>query len=610
MGIVASLRKDSLSHLALITDFSYAWKLLDNFIDLMHDIIKSNTKAIRLFTPCFLKLNSILNFPLGRIIEINNERMVTFVSQYYSKKLVNFVGKVLVVIPKTIYKLLEEIANTFTNELKAEKAVIINEEYLNYALFEERYRLAKEVHNISLLVEGMLGMDKCFMGMIEVDPKEVLVSGIKNEIVNVITTTLNFSLIFKKDITTEGLELIIKDISNKLDNMRSSLEYMQDFIGIDALTMWLELMNRVINFYVSREIKKPYNSSIQIPIYEPIDNSHTFLGRLLKALMNITSPSKQLYHFTSRNAWFNNNGNLVFGTSTILSLSKAFGVIGVNGLDQVISYWIKENINSFAGEYKCLMNTSNKGYVDVIRKKIRYYYESDPSELIRTSIEKAIEGLRNANKTLIGYLEQIGRLQLIRKVIQQQLMHLAATESKGFNQVINNITLCALPQSTKSQNTIQFLDFISTLSDGMGMSNPLNKIYLYPKYELYSISHMLAIITIDYLKTVTYKPDADIFIRRKFSAECPDSITLLVGIITLLKHMHENYTKEYIVTLCYYTKMTTVLELVKKRKEKSLPVISNVQMWLNHYCKITEQSKDIVARFASNFLLDSFICAN
>ena len=51
-----------------------------------------------------------------------------------------------------------------------------------FALYEERYQLAKRTHEISILTEGMLCLDKTMMGLIELDPKEILVDGIRKEL--------------------------------------------------------------------------------------------------------------------------------------------------------------------------------------------------------------------------------------------------------------------------------------------------------------------------------------------------------------------------------------------------------------------------------------------
>lgn len=67
-------------------------------------------------------------------------------------------------------------------------------EYTNY---EHRFELAKLTHKISVYTDGILTLDKTLMGLIELDPKEILVDGIRNEFVKTIATILHETFIFK-----------------------------------------------------------------------------------------------------------------------------------------------------------------------------------------------------------------------------------------------------------------------------------------------------------------------------------------------------------------------------------------------------------------------------
>ena len=570
---------------------------------------------------------------------MKDEEMLMNVSQYYSSQLVQFVGRVLSVIPISIYELLEQMTKIMSPGLKAEEAKITKEDLLGHALFDDRLQLAKHAHRISLFAEGMLSMDKCLMGVIEVDPKEFLVNGIKNEMVKIVTSVLHRSLTFKKDLNTDVFDSVIKQVSVQLDNMRSALEYVQDLIGIDALSIWLEQMTRIIQFYVNREanakeIQKTRminegkeKNLIEIPLYEAIDGCPTFLGRLVVGFLNITSPAKPLYYLSACNSWYDQNGGFVFGPKTIRSLVKTFGIVGVNGLDKLISFNISKEINAFAKLYKRQMDAGYKSHIDVMRKEIRLGYSDEPTEALRSNLDKSIENLSGATKQLVAILERMGRFQLLRKVIQQQLMQLARVDSKGFYQVVFNLNRCAMPYFTEPKkdvaagaskdeeyaqikssrgNELEFLKYVAALTDAMGISNPFNKIYTYPKFEMYSIAHMLAVITIDYLKGVTYNKRLATFNKKKGTIDSPDAIVLLSGVVTMLKHMHVNYTHEYIATLCFYSRISAALELLKKKRGKFDAISSNVYIWLNEYCKMTGQSRDIIRKFSSGYMFDSF----
>ena len=63
-------------------------------------------------------------------------------------------------------------------------------------MHEARFELAKKTHEITLLTEGMLKLDKTLMGVIELEPKEVLVVGLRNELCRKLAEILHEQFIF------------------------------------------------------------------------------------------------------------------------------------------------------------------------------------------------------------------------------------------------------------------------------------------------------------------------------------------------------------------------------------------------------------------------------
>jgi WASH complex subunit strumpellin len=66
-------------------------------------------------------------------------------------------------------------------------------------LTEQRFALAKKTHEITLLTQGMLVLDKTMMGIIELHPKEILVDGLRKELCRKLATMLNDEFIFTTD---------------------------------------------------------------------------------------------------------------------------------------------------------------------------------------------------------------------------------------------------------------------------------------------------------------------------------------------------------------------------------------------------------------------------
>jgi len=89
-----NIRKQVLINLAQISDFAYAWQCVKDYRDLMQDKIKNDPTSALLLRATFMKLSSILNAPMVRIIQAGSPDMMS-VSKYYSGELIKFVKHVL-----------------------------------------------------------------------------------------------------------------------------------------------------------------------------------------------------------------------------------------------------------------------------------------------------------------------------------------------------------------------------------------------------------------------------------------------------------------------------------------------------------------------------------
>ena len=102
------------------------------------------------------------------------------------------------IIPTNIFEKLEEISGILTKSVKEMETKMLKENLRELAAFDERFILAQRTHEISMLTEGMLVLDKTLMGVIELDPKEILVDGIRKELGKTLATMLHEGFIFAK----------------------------------------------------------------------------------------------------------------------------------------------------------------------------------------------------------------------------------------------------------------------------------------------------------------------------------------------------------------------------------------------------------------------------
>ena len=192
---IMALKKQILINISAISDFSYAWQAIENYLPIIQGEVSRRPDTVLLLKTVFSKLASIMNVPLKRIIEYNSDDIQN-VARYYSGELVKFVKRTLSIIPTNIFEKLQEISGILTKKVKEMEPKMLKETLKDVACFEDRFLLAKRTHEVSMLTEGMLVLDKTLMGVIEIDPKEILVDGIRKELGKTLAGMLHDGFVF------------------------------------------------------------------------------------------------------------------------------------------------------------------------------------------------------------------------------------------------------------------------------------------------------------------------------------------------------------------------------------------------------------------------------
>ena len=73
MLMLVNVKKNYLVNISKISDFSYAWIYIHDYSQEMQRLLRQDSKNVLLLRATFLKLASILNFPLVRLFEIESE---------------------------------------------------------------------------------------------------------------------------------------------------------------------------------------------------------------------------------------------------------------------------------------------------------------------------------------------------------------------------------------------------------------------------------------------------------------------------------------------------------------------------------------------------------
>jgi WASH complex subunit strumpellin len=377
-----NIQNEILNNLDVISDLSYAWQTLSDYIQIFQERITRDPKSVVLLRAVFLKAASMLDVPLVRITSIDSPDAVS-VASYYSNELVEFVRMVLEIIPISVFNILGRIVSLQNKEISNIPIRLEAKDLKDHAQLDARYELAKLTHEVSIFTEGILVMEKTLLGIIQVDPRLILEEGLRRELVRKLSLALHQNLTFK-DYTRKEIYENMNQVAMNLDSIKKSIEYLQDYIGIAGLKIFQQEFSRTINYNTEQEanrfIKKKIFDSMsryqnkKIPIPKLISsynssnpnssvedsNALTFMGRIMCSMLALTDPINTVYA-PECSAWFEHPApdvttkNAVTietcGIRTFALLEKSIGVFGLRGLDRLLAFRTVNVFNQFLKFY-------------------------------------------------------------------------------------------------------------------------------------------------------------------------------------------------------------------------------------------------------------------
>ena len=432
MLMLVNVKKNYLVNISKISDFSYAWIYIHDYSLEMQRLLRKDSKNVLLLRATFLKLASILNFPLIRLFEIESDDIES-VTNYYSGELVKFVKDILQVIPRRVFELMKEILCIFETNSKLEMPLkILKKDFKDYAQPNDRFKLAKAIHGISMITKGIFMMEKTLMGVIEVDPKVILEEGIREELLKLLAQTFHKGIDFgpgdKIDLTQKLNKLILE-----ISSLKKSFIYIQDYVNMNGTKMWSEEMHRLINYYVeleanrflSRKIKHKKDKyemfKYKIPQYPSNKNTPetvTFLGRLTRYILNLTEP-KNITFCPFNYTWYEKDklDKEIFGIKTFYKIKKALGVEGFQGFGKLLGYINFQNLVRLQSLFNSrVINDSNT--IRIVNKQFESPYISHM--VGKAEGKELINNIKKYNpkksELVMEKLLNIGQIEFLRKM--------------------------------------------------------------------------------------------------------------------------------------------------------------------------------------------------
>ena len=436
-----NIKTEVLNILETVTDFSFSWEVIPDYLSVLHDRVKSDPATVVLLRALFLKLASILDVPVLRIMQCGSPDALS-VAEYYSQELVGFVRQVMEIIPREVFKILTNIVNIKENHLKQMPTKVEIDATKMYAQLDERYELAKLTHQVSIFTEGILAMEKTLLGVIQVDPRAVLEDGIRKELVRQISEAMHAALKFpesekdkKKEDSNSALNtstLFLKNtqaLANRIEGYRLAIEYIQDYVDMAGLRMFQSELCRIMQYNTEQEanrfLKKKIcdaqsrfqSRAIPIPTFPNLNGSVNFMGRTVGALLRMTDASTTIYS-PECGGWYLADGKEVCGSAAIGLLRKSIGAAGLMGVDRLLGFRIVNELRQFLRFYGSTVRAQYNVLLEQIRDGLFPEWKNPPEHRLYAAAMKKTEKLM---LPLLIATRRIGQAQLLRKVIMNEL---------------------------------------------------------------------------------------------------------------------------------------------------------------------------------------------
>ena len=591
---VVNVRESVLVTLNVVSDMAYAWVLMADYTPLMRKRIQHNPYSVLKLRSTFLKLVSILDAPLVRINQSNSPDLPS-VSQYYSSEVASFMRAVLQVIPENMFAVLNEIVAIQANELSELPVKVLRSELREWSQLEPRHRLARATHRVSVLTEGVLTMQTTLLGVVKVDPKELLEEGIRSELVKQLSIALQSGLTFKAGGKPADLEAAVSRLATQLAGFRLALEYIADYVKINGLRLWQEEFAGVLNFFVEQErnafLKRKVHSwqstftraAAAANLAPPAAFQHSFFGRLVRELVHITCPRRAIYS-EAVGGWVDAAGKEVVGGRMLSLLQNALGRCGLRGIGSTIGFMVTSQLHHFVRAYMLhvsgdllhmldslsnaltplttLPDKPQKAFDKVANLGSKIFTEvhetvwrCGAAQLLRAHVAATLGGstridcsllhsvLAAADSALLAHLREEAASETRAEAARSRQSSVGAPSAAPTEKGSSALLLDPLPQTTSGAAAADLSPYL----EAAGMVAPREQVLLVAP-PLPRLPLLLAIFTHSQLGRLAWSPTLATLTepKGKLTDESIDGVVLVCGVACVLRQFHAAASEQYV----------------------------------------------------------------
>uniref|UniRef100_A0A0R3RQD4 WASH complex subunit strumpellin n=1 Tax=Elaeophora elaphi TaxID=1147741 RepID=A0A0R3RQD4_9BILA len=450
------------------TNFSYGWAITDQWTENMKTLVKVDPLPVR---SLFVKMAGSIKLTLGRL---HTPERISSISLCYSRLIEAKLRKILQAVPRSLFALLDKVAAL----LNPPQGRSINKtDVRQFADSDRRLQLAAITHAISMLSIGISTMQLTSLGSLRVDPSNLLLDGIRKELVSQICATLRSQL--TSDLL---LDEFLTKLKNQFAHLRGAFVYMCEHIAINGAVVWHNELARIIGYMIEKEC----NAFLQHPITEeeslfqsrsaPIPNMLSFEGsltplhRLYIRILNASDP-KSSYFVNSMRIWCDlKTKKTVLSNESLNAIQEALSPMALHALDRIASFHIIKYLCTLCeqlSEILCPAMTSVLNDIALMKAVA----VAGRLKIFDYALSKF---LPNSSRFVIGQLQLLRQQilavnQLALRQHSSNIFSAVATLNEG---VIGDI------RGHRGECDATFLGELSTLLERCAITDPFMKIYI------------------------------------------------------------------------------------------------------------------------------------
>lgn len=604
---VLNLKKRLLTDFRRFTDCSYSFLILKDYIGNMQKMIQRDASSTLLLRATFMKLSSIMDAPMNRIIQLdmiymqeqteNQPYSSNFrsVSNYYSTELMNFVKEVLQVIPRRVFELAgSSLVEALTAKIKSMPGEIDQEDLRDYALFEKRAKIATCIGEIAVYMNGVMNMDKYMIGNFQVVPMAILEEGFRYELLETISSQLDKNLRFANCNTFAEVEAQLMRTGENLDSLKCSVEYIQDMVGVYGLKIWYDEYNKLISTYDDIEwnyIRKKelpdealkwassqnqetpsFAAKIKTKNLKVSENSLTFLGRVINSILQHSDPKRYTYIPNTLSFFDEETKTFSVTMHTFGLVKKCIGVSGIHGIDKLLSfmmvsemYSMQDAVHKLVVKDKANLNaeTTALGSLNNTVKIIDRFYGT------------ARKRLKEKLDVFTASLEKVGHLAILRVLSLNELSLSARKDSQKLYMLLEATNEAFVNEMPYAEDNLQkaeidaqntFIKQLASLSSRVGFCDPMKKVYFKPKpVEFVPLIVMYCFYNL--IGEIQWENNLSMIVRNRKKKTTVDPLRVLLGAHIYLNQYSEDCSLLILYYIAQYIRSSVGAEADKKKEE-------------------------------------------